>query len=326
MPLPALAAASGISAGGNIIGDIMNTIAINKQNRLSREFSVERYNVQRKDALSDWQRQNEYNSPQSQMNRLQEANLNPRVMYGGSGSAGVSADSIRGTDTQTPQFKAPQFSSPGQTGSVFANYMNMQMQSAQIDNLKKQGNVLLEEAANKAASTRQINANTDRSGFDLGLESELRPYSLQYRQGLVNKQNAETAGTLSNTEQNIARTSQSIRESIERILNMRAQRVNTVMERNRINAQISNVQADTRLKILDGDLKKMGIQPQDPMYTRIIARYLNDNTSTVKKTADKIFDPIRKMQSYKKEFQSHNYPGQYDQKTGKLKPQYRGNK
>jgi len=292
MPIPALVGASIASAGGNVIGDVMNMLSTNAQNRKSRQFTEKIRAQDRQWALDDWARNNTYNSPAAQMLRMQEAGLNPRLMYGNSATGGGNADQVRGTSTQTPTFRAAEFQSPGQIGSTIAQYLNWESQMLSNDNLKKQGDVLAAEAANKAANTSYVDAQTRRSIFDYDLESELRDTSADYRRGLVYKQNAETQGILSNTEMRIAETSQNIRESAEKILNLRLDRARTNDERKRIQADIKRINADTLLKKLDADLKKMGIQPHDPLYMRFLSRIVGSEQtrSTISKQFNKAFD------------------------------------
>lgn len=271
-----------ISAGGNILSDGINAISQGLQNRASRKWSEKRYNIERADAITDWNRQNTYNSPAEQMKRMQAAGLNPRLMYGSGSSGGGNADQIRSTDSKLPTFRAPEFQSPGQIGSVLSQYMNFETQNLNNDNLKKQGDVLTAEAANKAAQTDLTRAQARRAGFDLDLESELRNSSLDYRKGMVTKQNAEISTMLSDRELRIAQTASNLQEGAERILSSRLARTSVPLEQQRIKADISRIKADTKLKQLDIDLKKLGIQPNDPLYWRFAGRLLG-NTSLMDK-------------------------------------------
>lgn len=76
-------------AGASIASSIGNTIAQGSINKKTREWNEKMYNLQRADALADWQRQNAYNSPAAQMERFKQAGLNPNLIYGkgDSGSA-----------------------------------------------------------------------------------------------------------------------------------------------------------------------------------------------------------------------------------------------
>lgn len=48
----------------------------------NRAFEFEKLGIDRANALNDWNRQNEYNSPKAQVARMVEGGLNPNLMYG----------------------------------------------------------------------------------------------------------------------------------------------------------------------------------------------------------------------------------------------------
>lgn len=73
-PTTALAAA----AGHGIIKYASTRIADYRRNKLNKEMA----DYAHKKSLQAWQMQNQYNSPEAQMQRYQEAGLNPHLMYG----------------------------------------------------------------------------------------------------------------------------------------------------------------------------------------------------------------------------------------------------
>ena len=75
LPVATLLAGLGSAAG--------NTVSQLSTNAAQRKWNEAMYNRQRQDALADWARTNEYNSPLAQMQRLREAGLNPHLIYGG---------------------------------------------------------------------------------------------------------------------------------------------------------------------------------------------------------------------------------------------------
>ncbi len=89
--------ASGIASGlGGTIGGAAGSIAsglfsIGAQKRQYR-YQKKLMDQQYKNQLDFWNKQNEYNSPAAQMQRLVSANLNPHMMYG-NGDAGMTAAS-----------------------------------------------------------------------------------------------------------------------------------------------------------------------------------------------------------------------------------------
>lgn len=65
--------------------------------------------------LKNWRRMNDYNHPRAQMQRLQEAGLNPNLVYGSGANVG-NADSVDSTSTPTT-----------------SRYQDARMRSAQLD-------------------------------------------------------------------------------------------------------------------------------------------------------------------------------------------------
>lgn len=111
--------------GGSFLSGVSNLIGSRKQykrqlNLQQREFD---------NNLQMWNMQNEYNSPASQMQRYQEAGLNPRLIYGDSGNSGNASSS--------PSYSAP--NAPNY-GSAFGDSSLVAMQAIG-DLLQRQENL-----------------------------------------------------------------------------------------------------------------------------------------------------------------------------------------
>lgn len=283
MPVPVGAI---IGAAATIGSTAFNAGSAAKTNRQSRKFAVEQYQYQRADALSDYERQNAYNSPSAQMQRLREAGLNPNLMYGD--AKGAEAAPVR--SSQSPQWSphAPQVDA-STVGDQASKFYDVLKTNEETDNLRKQNTVLVQEAALKEAQRLNVNADTanklvttDTGMFDLDLKNSLRQNQLDMRDAELKQKNlenekianettkirADTAFTLNQDERNASLNSSSLREAAERILTMRAQRAKTPAEIREINARIKNIEQDTRIKTADADLKNKGIQPHDPAWQR----------------------------------------------------------
>jgi hypothetical protein len=147
-----------------------------------------RYNVKMADYtfnknLEMWKLQNQYNSPQAQMQRLQEAGLNPHLMYG-KGTVG---------NAQTmPQYVAPQGDFRGQQnviGSMAQAGLGAAAQAQQVENLKilnginrfaqevAEATVDTKIASQKADLTAKTIANT-LAGFQSAHYQELKSEGL----------------------------------------------------------------------------------------------------------------------------------------------------
>lgn len=80
---------------GSILGGAFNLISQNQQNKANMQLAEYQYSKN----LEQWNRENAYNHPAAQMQRLKEAGLNPNLMYGNTAAGGTAASS--------PQYDAP---------------------------------------------------------------------------------------------------------------------------------------------------------------------------------------------------------------------------
>lgn len=156
-----------INAGSSLIGSIAGAIgqnrAVNKQieaqkreNQLNREYNLMLARQQNQWNLEQWQRENDYNSPTSQMARLRQAGLNPDLMYG-QGTTGISAGSPGMTSgaPSEPDDMAAMLSkrSFGQTmQQVLDKEQQRRMNEAQIEAIK--------------ATAREKNINADATEIE----------------------------------------------------------------------------------------------------------------------------------------------------------------
>lgn len=266
-------------AQANLIGQGLNVLSTEWTNRKARKWNEKMYGRQRQDALSDWALQNEYNHPSNQMARLREAGLNPNLVYGK--GADAQGGVVRSSNVQGWQPKAPQVDFGGVARESLSMYYDNQVKQAQIDNLKTQNTVLVQDAALKAAQVLATTATTDRtkqetemSKFDLGLKQDLRDISLEAARAALDKVRADTKFTLDQNERAAAMQAPNLLKAIEEVANLRIARTKTQAEIDHIRQQVKNLQLDYRLRDYEQELKKQGIYPHDPMYARVIASLL----------------------------------------------------
>lgn len=122
-----------ISAGSSAA----NALSQGATNRKTREWNEAMYQKQRTDALADWARTNEYNSPLQQMARLKEAGLSPHLIYGG--GANSISQPVRSTDTKSWSPNAPQIDGAQIVSQYFGVQQQqnaLQIQEQQIQGLK----------------------------------------------------------------------------------------------------------------------------------------------------------------------------------------------
>lgn len=195
-----------------------------------------------------WHMQNEYNSPQAQMKRLQEAGLNPNLIYGqSSGGAAGQATALKSPDYQD---SATKIIDPEGAMAAIGGYADYNIKQAQTDNLKVQNQVLQEQAIGEAISN--------------------------HGKALSNSKLRSEAHIL---EQSVDAMIQMNREKlISEVANRERSDINAILSRKLTDAQIQNVLSDNAVKQLDARMAKMGLRPQDPFYARALTQLIEKIT------------------------------------------------
>ena len=145
MPIPLALAAAAIPA----ITDLVNSGSTLYTNAQNRQFSQQMYDRQRADALTDWDKQNKYNSPSQQMQRYKEAGLNPNLIYGQMSNSAA----IRSTDMKHPDFVAPKLQN---TGQIMNNYIDLKLKEQQLSNDKQAGELLRQQTQGKKLENENL--------------------------------------------------------------------------------------------------------------------------------------------------------------------------
>ena len=122
--------------GINVSGDMLSQ-------RWQRKWLEKQYSVQKADALAQWNRENAYNSPKQQMQRLREAGLNPNLVYG------------KGADNISGQLNMPRM---GQMTRSFRGVDGSQI--AQLGLRAQQYEAMSVQTNNTKAITDQVLAQT----------------------------------------------------------------------------------------------------------------------------------------------------------------------
>lgn len=149
MPIP-------FSAFLPLIGSALGAASQVATNSAQRRTNLEFYDKQRVDALADYNKNNQYNSPKEQMARFKEAGLNPHLIYGQTNTA----QPVRSTDAKTPNYVAPQLDMSPNTNPLLIQ--------AQIDNIK--ANTL---KANSETNWKNLNTQVleDKKDYVIGKAS-----------------------------------------------------------------------------------------------------------------------------------------------------------
>lgn len=280
MPVPLLAPL--ITGGASLLGGLFNSLGQARQNKLSRDFALRMYQMQRDDSLQFWGMQNEYNSPEAQMQRFRDAGLNPHLVYS-QGNPGNAAQ-IETPNVQRPDFVNPQFGDAivnGAMSTISALY-DLEMKQAQTDNLKAQNSVIMQDAMLKGVQIAAGQVGTERARFDLDFAKDMRSINADAQRLAVRKTEQDIMLASRRDLRDAVMSSANVNEIAARIESMfvrnqseKLQQVNTRAERDRIIADTQRIRKSIRLmsqegiiKQLDVELAKNNIRAGDPVWYR----------------------------------------------------------
>jgi len=237
---------------------------------MQNEYNEKIWNKQNEYNQHLWNQQNTYNSPMNQMARFKEAGLNPNLIYGQNATVPPIAVSQFGkSDLDRPSGK-PVHHSAGikptdlmnTLGTGLSAYNQFIETAARTNNLEEQNKILKQEAANKAIDNLLKVQGLRHSELDYSIKDRLKDVSVEAAEQALIKSKTETAVLINRDEREAAMNSMSIREAAQRILKMRG--------------ETFNIQLDSQLKNLDIELRRMGINPQDPTWQRVLGRIINE--------------------------------------------------
>lgn len=149
--LPLLGA--GIDAATGLIGQLINRGHEKKMQREAFAHNREMAEYAYSKDLEMWDRQNQYNTPEAQMQRLTEAGLNPNMVYGSGTVAG-------NTSGQMPKYNAPTRGAvrltPLEIPQVLGAFMSLKQQQANIDQTRAQTANIIEAAGTQGLKKKLL--------------------------------------------------------------------------------------------------------------------------------------------------------------------------
>lgn len=189
MPIPLLAAGS---VALPLVGDAMNMSIQAGQNKKARKWATKENEKAYQRQIDLYNMQNEYNSPKSQMQRYQDAGLNPNLIYG-QGTPGNTAVSTPKYEPAPGKYGLPQmeFEMIDRYQNYEINKRNMDLQDKAIELKDKEIKIKGFIEVMKGIEAGLAPAKADYLLKELGFKQSLWPYQLQIQQEKVNKLKAD---------------------------------------------------------------------------------------------------------------------------------------
>lgn len=291
-----LIAASAIGAGASALGSLFNFGSQRSANKANKQLAAQQneYNLALQDRefayntqasqleyernLEQWNLQNEYNSPASQIQRYQEAGLNPALIYGtGSASAGNASAS--------PQYTAARYKSPHAERAT-VNAPQLQIDPYQAVQLHQALAIQKANANNlnaQADFTKQQTRNNQLDGLLKAEELTGRRLSNREKDALfeplvmqahINNRRASNQADLTMTQ------NRALQYDLEKLKPAQLEQIKSTVA----NLRLTNNIDAFRLKLL-----KIGVTDRDGFITRLASRVLLSNEDTV----DSIIDTVK---------------------------------
>lgn len=331
--IPAGSIVQGLGMALDFTNSALNRRSQKKQNEADREHAVQMYERQRQDSISDFNRQNEYNHPEQQMERLRQAGLNPNLVYGK--GADNTASAINKTSYQESKLTAPQMDFS--FSNAITQFQQVQQNKAQTDNLiamrqNIEADRLLKEkdAVIKDLTAANIATRTARSNFDLGLAQELKDSTLQgaVLQNKLAEANINITNNRDLREKQL--NTQQVQETIQRTLSikkdiaMKEFEISTQPQKREklenelvmLDQQIANAKKDGIFKDWENMLTKRGLTKNDPVALRMLENLISEPTGMSPETTKMYTDKIMQKQKEWQDRVNKRYE-EYNKRKGK---------
>lgn len=250
-----------IGGGLGLLSGVFSGNSQASQNEKNRQFQLQMYNKQYSDAVNFWNMQNDYNSPSAQMARFKAAGLNPNLIYG-QGTPGNASSPPPVPHAPTYQGIAPNTLGQGISGALssLGNYYDLETKRAQVDNMKRQ---------NELVAAQTVKTISDTTGSNLS--NEFADKSMPFR---LNKSIADYL-----VPQQVLQFNDEMNPlliAIQRYKNevARNEADASLMMPQQAKASLMNTQLQNQMAQFEVRLNKMGITKSDPEWQRIGAMFL----------------------------------------------------
>lgn len=257
-----------------MIQNLPNMAMQSIMNRQQLRFAQKMYDRQRTDALSDWKMQNEYNAPNSQMERLKAAGLNPNLVYG-NGADAQSNQAVRSSDAPTYRPEMQPFPQH-HYGMDVDNYQDMRVKEAQYSNMQLQGDSLKADIAYKQTMTANALKEGSKRDIDLGYQEDFKQGMYAQLMENIKARKYQTDYLLQQYDLLSKTKATTVAKAWEELTAQRLRNTKTEAETKYIEQMTMTSEIQMRLDQLEKDLREAGGSFKDPLWQRKLVEIFND--------------------------------------------------
>lgn len=277
---------AGLPVLGGIASSIANAVTSNAADTRSRHMYWDSYNRSRTDALSDWNMQNEYNSPVAQMERLKAAGLNPNLVYG-NGATATSQSQPRQASGTSYQTSKPNID----LQQPFMGYIDAKYKQQVIDNLQVRQELDKQKTLTEMNKAIVEGVKADVSKYTKDNLESLSNLSVDVMKANLfrmisdtNRIQANTMFTLAENQRQELMNAPNVMQAYSKLVTMQLEQqriklenAKTDVERKEVQARIdllnqqkANLSQDWFVKKLDAAFAQEGIRPNAPVTEKAV--------------------------------------------------------
>lgn len=272
---------------------ILPAIAARKRNQEQKQFTLDMYNRQRQDVLADWKRQNDYNSPLQQMQRLKEAGLNPNLVYDKGATAMGGEIGKVSPQSYNPEASVVQTERIPEVLSAFQDYENKKLQT---NNLEQQIKIAEAQEQYIKANTLRVFKDTDRMSFNLFKDNELFPYQQDMLKENILGKRAQTAYTYGENERRWLENSPRIDETLARIAKLQADTSKVPFEKEILRKTADKLQSENYWRdISEGQKRNINDVLHESMLWDVLLKQRNVKDVDLKMETEKMRQKFKNL-------------------------------
>lgn len=241
-----------------------------KSNKKTRRWNEQMYARQLADNKDLWHMQNQYNSPQEQMQRLKDAGLNPHLVYG-NGSAVNTASPVQQGRMGDWRPETPNISAMG--GAVqdgLKSYYDVRQSDISATNQRRQGIILNQKINDNTLDVNSKLAKIQGMRLDNSVKERMTNLTIDQAAENLRRTQLQNALDLTADERAAVTHANSNQQAALNILMGRKSMAKTDKEMSYIDQQIKNLQNDAEIQKYDIQNAKQGIAPN----ADYVAKYL----------------------------------------------------